>query len=99
MLTREEDITSKLLSLVDRYISLSFLLRMYIYFDSYLDSEYNELFQSVIQTSIYMSYHMFLFASIHYNNHAILVLYIYVCVDDDRFHTLSIYLRVSHRRI
>jgi hypothetical protein len=73
---REEDITSQLLSFDDRCISLSFLLRTYVYFDSYLDSEYNELFQSVIQTYIRMSYRVFLFALIHYDDHAILDLYI-----------------------
>lgn len=79
-------IPSQLLSFDDRCISLSFLQRTYIYI--YLscfatsilisDSEYNELFQSVIPTyiNIRMSYRVFLFALIHYDHHAILDLYI-----------------------
>ncbi len=72
---------------------------VHIDFDAYLDCEYNEFFQSVIQTFMRMSYRVLLFASIHYDDHAILDLYMCCLqrVDDDRFHTLSIYLRASHR--
>ncbi len=53
-----------------------------------------------------MSYRVFLFASIHYDDHAILDLYRCYSqgerererVDDDRFHTLSIYYRASFKK-
>jgi hypothetical protein len=69
-------------------------------------------FQSLIYTQTHMSYRVLFFVclrSIHYDDHAILDLYIciyiylYVMriekVDDDRFHTMSIYSRASRRRI